>query len=375
MKILVISSNYPNSISPQLGTFVYRLIQEFVKMNNEVFVISPQKKRTGKYLSKHYGKEKAIVFRPTYWSFSNKKVLNWNTYSLTNLFTSRAIKKTILRHEIVPDIIYCHFINSALTYLKSSPKSKIPIFVAVGEYKNIDIVRSYYQESKYEEYLDKITGFIAVSMQVKKKLLDIGVPKEKILIAQNGVDLDIFKPQNKIELRQKYKIPLNQKIVIFIGRFLEQKGPLRALEAVEKQNDNVGIICIGKGPQKIEGDRVLFQGVLPHKQVAEYLALSDIFILPTLHEGSSNVIVEAIASGLPIISSNIPEIREQCNSSFSILVDPLNIDQIYTAVKTLTTNNELRISMSKNALKKSSDFNLSVRTEKILKFINDNLES
>src|SRR5690554_7768612 len=153
MEILVISSNYPNSISPQLGTFVYRLIQEFVKMNNEVFVISPQKKRTGKYLSKHYGKEKAIVFRPTYWSFSNKKVLNWNTYSLTNLFTSRAIKKTILRHEIVPDIIYCHFINSALTYLKSSPKSKIPIFVAVGEYKNIDIVRSYYQESKYEEYL------------------------------------------------------------------------------------------------------------------------------------------------------------------------------------------------------------------------------
>src|SRR5690606_40325536 len=77
------------------------------------------------------------------------------------------------------------------------------------------------------------------------------------------------------------------------------------------------------------------------------MALADVFVLPTLHEGSSNVIIEAMASGLPIVSSDIPEIRVQCNDNYSILVNPNSVDEIAEALNKVLRNDDLRMRMSK----------------------------
>lgn len=372
MNVLVISSNYPSSQFPQVGTFVYKLIQEFAKLNNKVTVVSPQIKRTAKqYLDQNYGNELAEVYRPTFWSFSNKKIINWNTYSATRFFQSRVIRKTVIENKIQSDIVYCHFISSALLYIEAFPKSETPIFVAVGEYKNIDIVRSYYKKEVYNNFLNKISGFIAVSPQVKLKLIEIGLSENKIMVAPNGTDLSRFKIRDKIKLREKYQIPQHKKVILFVGRFLENKGPRRVLEAINRLDENVCAIFIGKGPQEFESEKIAYKGAVAHDTVAEFMSLSDVFVLPTLHEGSSNVIIEAMASGLPIVSSSIPEIQVQCDPSFSFLVDPNNIDQITESLYKLTSNEELRKVMSENALRKSKDFDVSARAVKILDFINE----
>lgn len=374
MKILVISSNYPNSAFPQIGTFVYKLVQEFMKQKKEVIVISPQKIHIRKKsLGENYGVEKATVFRPNHWSLSNKSFLLWNTYSLTRFFQSMAIKRVIVENKIQSDVVYCHFISSALLYLKAFPQSTTPLFVAVGEYKNIDVVRSYYDKEAYDAFLRKITGFIAVSVQIKLKLLEIGVPENKIMVAPNGTDLSTFKLRNKIQLRKKYGLPLEKKIVLFVGRFLDNKGPLRVLDALNQLDDSVRGVFIGKGPQEIEGNKIIFQGTVMHNQVAEFMSLADIFVLPTLHEGSSNVIIEAMASGLPIVSSDIPEIQAQCDPSFSFLVDPNDVSQITSALKKLVVNNDLRKRMSKNALNNSKNYDLTNRAVRILNFIENKI--
>jgi glycosyltransferase involved in cell wall biosynthesis len=92
-------------------------------------------------------------------------------------------------------------------------------------------------------------------------------------------------------------------------------------------------------------------------------------VLPTLHEGSCNVIIEAMACGLPIISSKIPEIEFQCDDSFSILIDPLNIDQLKHSIAILLADEEKIAKMGKAAIEHSKKFDLQQRAIKILNFI------
>lgn len=372
--ILVISSNYPSDQSPQVGTFVYKLIQEFVALGNSVVVVSPKKYRFKEKVKIFYGEENATVFRPKRLSFSNKKIGFINTFFLTNYFQGRAIKKTVDGLEHTPDIVYCHFIISAINYFQAYPNSTIPVFVAVGEYRNIDIVRQKFSSRKYLSFLNRVRGFIAVSHQVEEKLISLGVPQTKIIVEPNATDLNKFKPRNKNELRIKYNLPLDKRIVLFVGRFLDNKGPLRVKEALSLLEDDVAAIYIGRGPQQVEHPRILFSGAVEHHIVAEYMSLSDVFVLPTLHEGSSNVIVEAMASGLPIVSSDIPEIRAQCNPGFATLVDPMDVAAIADALKDIVSDDELRFKMSSNALKASRQFDIRQRAERILNFIDERFE-
>lgn len=376
MRILVISSNYPSQIFPEVGTFVYKIIQQFVAQGEEIIVISPQKKnyRTKKK-GGSYGKEHAIVYRPRHWSFSNIRFLKWNTYSLTSYFQSRSIKRSVKENDIKYDVVYCHFISSALLYLKAFPLSSKPVFVAVGEYRNIDIVRGYYDLESYNTSIKKIKGFIAVSPQVKNKLIQIGINEETIIVAPNATDTNHFKPaENKGVLRRELGLPENRKLIIFVGRFLHNKGPLRILEAIKDFKKEVGLIFLGAGPQKLEGENIVFQGPVPNSDVSKYMAASDLFVLPTLHEGSSNVIVEAMASGLPIISSDIPEIKVQCDQSFSILVDPLSEEEIGKAIRSIIFDDKKLTEMGARALSHSENFNIEKRALKILNFIKDKIK-
>lgn len=369
MKILVVpGNNYPSHFEPQKGIFVYKLVQEFCK-HNTVYVFAPRKRFIKSFSkSRSYGTEGAKVYRPKFTSLSNIRLMGFNTYDIGRKSIIRHLERVIKVEDQI-DAIYAHFLSNALIAVEALGKKNIPVFAAVGEYKNIDIVKAYYDERVYSRLISKIDGFIAVSPQVQEKLIGLGVDRNKILIAPNGTDLDMFKPRNQVELRRKYGMPLDKKIVLFVGRFLESKGPIRVLNALNKLNGEMVGIFIGNGPQELAGEKIIFQGPVLNYQVAEFMALSDVFVLPTLHEGSSNVIVEAMASGLPIISSDLPEIKVQCDSSFSILIDPMNIDQISDAINKILSDDDLKTEMSLRAREKSKDFDLKARAKLIEEFI------
>jgi teichuronic acid biosynthesis glycosyltransferase TuaC len=371
MNILVVAgNNYPSNQEPQKGTFVYKLIQEFVKQGHKVIVFAPYKMFYSKSENElNYGIETAKVLRPKYFSMSNKQILGFNTYSIGRKNLVRTLITTYNQLDI--DVVYAHFTANALIAVEALHKYNVPVFAGVGEYKNIDITKAYYKKKEYQELIQKISGFIAVSPQVRSKLLDIGIMENKIIIAPNGADFNIFKPLDRISLRKKYHLPLDKKIVLFIGRFTENKGPLRVLGALNQLPDDVVGVFIGKGEQEPCGVIVVYKGMLPHHSIPEIMATADVFVLPTHHEGSSNVIVEAIACGLPIISSDIPEISFQCNESFSILVNPDDVIQIKEAAKKILFNEDIRKEMSSAALLFSKKYDLAVRAKNILTFLKE----
>ena len=89
---------------------------------------------------------------------------------------------------------------------------------------------------------------------------------------------------------------------------------------------------------------------------------------------TARAIVEAMACGLPIISSDIPEIHFQCDPSFSILVDPMDEKAIENAIQSILVDKDKRTEMSKNALEYSKNFEIGERAFSILNFIQGKVE-
>ena len=92
-------------------------------------------------------------------------------------------------------------------------------------------------------------------------------------------------------------------------------------------------------------------------------------MLPTRAEGCCNAIIEALACGLPVISSNLPFNKDVLDNSCSILVDPDNIKEISNALKTLVTDYKLRTDLSYGSLEKSKELTISNRAKSIISFI------
>lgn len=375
MKILVISNNYPSKYSPHKGTFVYELVQKFVQGGNEVTVISPTKFEFARRVEKDYGNEVANVFWPKFLSFSNRSFFNFNTFRIGRFFQTRAIKRTVRKFNPSFEVVYAHFVANGLMAVDALKNLDTPIFVAVGEYRGLDLVRGYYNRSFYNSLINKVAGFIAVSPQVKAKLIDFGIQSNKIIIEPNAVDRSVFKPLDKSECRKRLHLPQDKKIVLFVGHFLQDKGPLRVLEALNRFPDDVVGVFIGKGPQVIKGDKVAFCGPLLHHEIPVIMGAADVFVLPTLHEGSSNVIVEAMSCGLPIVSSDIPEIKVQCDPSFSILIDPFNVNAIEISIKKILSDDASLSQYAKSARFHSEKFDLERRSQRILDFMEKSLSS
>ena len=367
MRILLFSS-YPTPSSPNVGIFVYRLVQELVDLGHKITIISPQKITFKNiFLEKPYS-DKAIVYQPFYLSCSNKKIGPFNSYYLSHKFSMYAIRRVLRMNKIDYDIIYCHFWRFGFIVADVMPFTKKPMFLAFGESVAFIGALSYFSIEKLTRLLSLLSGYISVSKKNVQRLRELNIDQSNILLAPNAVDISVFYPRDKKEMRRKYNISLDKKIVIFVGSFTVNKGSQRVLSAITNLGGVYGIF-LGKGRMKNENGKVLFQRLVKHFQLAEMLSCADVFVLPTLNEGSSNAIVEAMASGLPIVSSDIPAVRDQCDSSFSILIDPNNVEHIGNAIASIIYDDEILQTMSKNAILYSKKYTLSNRAKNISNFL------
>jgi UDP-glucose:(heptosyl)LPS alpha-1,3-glucosyltransferase len=167
-----------------------------------------------------------------------------------------------------------------------------------------------------EKRLFSETGLIiANSAMVKEQIMKhYAVPEERIAVVYNGVDPVRFTPENQKlrgDVRRGLGIPEDSTLLLFVGSGFERKGLRTVISALSfLKNQNIRVLVIGRGNESryrtLAGragisERIVFLGT--RKEIEDFYAAADLFVLPTLYDPFSNATLEAMASGLPVITT------------------------------------------------------------------------
>lgn len=372
---------YPNEINKYRNVFFQNLIFAIADKGVKCTVISPVsvtkyrrrvKEIPQKTIHRTSKGNDVIVYYPRYISASSKQIGRFNTEVLSERFFEYAAIKVVKKLKSNFDFVYGHFVlYGGLAAIKIGNMLNIPSFFAYGECDFKTEVGNTYGIPKEKE-ITGLTGIISVSKKNTRELKKLGfVNNIPIITVPNSTDLSLFYKMNKMDCREKLGIPNDKYVIGFVGGFIERKGDKRLLEAVS-QIDDTYVAFAGRGEDKPSGERVVFCDAMEHEQVPILLNAVDVFALPTLAEGSCNAIVEAMACGLPIVSSNLPFNDDILDDKNSIRINPMSVDEIRDAVIRLKDSDK-RKKMGNNAWHTAQGLSIEARAEKILMFIDEQI--
>ncbi len=201
---------------------------------------------------------------------------------------------------------------------------------------------------------------LSVSEGHRKKVTNIvGFPNERMKVIVNGVDTERFFPNPTIKavIRQKLGLKTNSLCIGTVGslRFVKNQSLLiKACKAVLSQFDQVEVLIVGAGPLvsqlKLEvktlglSEKIRFVGVQP--DIPEILNALDIFVLPSRSEGMPNAVLEAMACGVPVISTSVGGVPEVIESEKNgILIASEDEQHLVQVLKELVQNHKKRFSL------------------------------
>ncbi|MGA9165428.1 MAG: glycosyltransferase [Thiobacillus sp.] len=170
--------------------------------------------------------------------------------------------------------------------------------------------------------LQAATRVFCVSDSLRRLAVELGAAAETTEVVGNGVDTGRFYPVDRIAARIRYGIPENAQILVSVGALVERKGMHRVIDclpALIKRHADLHYAIAGggspEGGMRAEldaqvarlglGERVHFLGALPPDELKWALSAADVFVLATRNEGWANVFLEAMACGLPVITTDV----------------------------------------------------------------------
>lgn len=252
------------------------------------------------------------------------------------------------------DVIKSNQTSGALQALRVARRYRKPMVARCGYMHSEFIINQKGSEStEAQSALDderKIfsgTDWIEVTTPMMKESIIERLPDcaGKISVIPNYVDTETFRPSNAPK-----DIDL-----LFVGRLAPQKNLPVLLEALEGLGLRTAII--GSGPQEEELKAwakalkldIEWLGNVPNPEIPGYLVRSKLFILPSLYEGHPKTLIEAMSSGLPVIGTNVPGIREVINHGETGWLCEPTAEEIRTAIKIMHTSIELQNQYGRNA--------------------------
>lgn len=381
MNICILCYRYPYKDN-MVHVFVKKLVVEWARMGHTCVVISPLS-----MIQVWAGKEKIApqferqkiksgvfvdVYRPRYYTIPKIKFFD---VSLSGHSQQCSIERTIKKTGIRFDAIYCHFYIMAAVGWHYAFLNSIPLFVATGE-STIPKLNRPCRSFTTERLKNDLWGVVAVSSKNKDEAIQKGYAElSDTKVFPNAANLKLFQRMDKKQCRVQLSLPLDKFILICVGQFVERKGQKRVLEAIDKlQNNDIKSVFIGKGEDQFKHDSIIFKGTIKNTDLPLYLNASDAFVLPTRSEGCCNAIIEALACGLPIISSDRPFNYDVLNDKNSILIDPEDTTAIAEAINKLHKDAGLRQSMAQKSYEMGEKLSIELRAKNILDFIQSKIQ-
>jgi glycosyltransferase involved in cell wall biosynthesis len=235
--------------------------------------------------------------------------------------------------------------------------------------------------SGFLKLIDRLPGFFAekvicVSPSIRDARERLFGEKKGIVIGKgscNGFDFSCFSPGNISNAEKeilKSKLSIKDKFIFgFVGRLVDEKGIKElytAFSFLYSKNENVQLLLVGPIESVFVNDKNIIDKIRSHpgivmmgiqRNIPIYLSVMNVFVLPAWSEGFGNVLVEAAAMGVPIISTAVTGCKDAvCDGFNGILISPKNADQLYEKMLLLYTDNVLRETLGRNGLEWAQNF-------------------
>ncbi len=267
------------------------------------------------------------------------------------------IKIPFVIRKIRPDVMHCMPTQMAIPAFLYHATNSTP-YVVMGQGSDVYLPWKF-KNAIHRLVLSHAAYVLALTESMKQAISNFKFQISNLVVVPMGIDLNKIKGDANLRMTSE---STNKKIILFAGDLKSVKGPEYLLEAFKKIS-GAKLIMVGDGPEKetlksMAQGNVEFVGSVTNEAVLQYMAKADIFCMPSLSEGMPIALLEALASGLPVVASRaggIPDVIEDGKHGF--LVPPKNVNQLAQGLQQLIDDDALRQTMSqynKEAAKKYS---------------------
>jgi len=367
-------------------TSIVSLKEAYERKGHETYVFAPQ-------VDGYIDQEKN-VFR--YRSVNLTKKVK---YPIAIPLSFRA-KKVI--SEFNPDIIHIHhpFVLSSPAIMYGKKLGIPKILTLHTQYERYAYYIAPIPEKLTQEAIKRIIFNLAYKIDcittpsgsMKELIKSYGI-KNRIEVIPNAIDLDPFRQKDELkcsEIRKRYNLKEDDKIILYVGRVAQEKSIDKIIEALaitkRKGISNVRLLIVGGGPAieelknlvrslQIE-EQVIFTGEVKNEEIRHYYKIAYLFTIASTTETFGIVIIEALASGIPVLAVKAPGAVDILTDGLDgLLVDNDNdIEKFASALDKIIREPELRERLSQGALKTSERYSIDIVSERMLNLYREVME-
>lgn len=335
---------YPSSQSLTFGIFVKNQVEALRSQGFDVEVIAVTNPRQGgKQALKKYG----------LWFFK----VGYNM-----LFKGKKY-----------DVVHAHYVFPTGIFLMLYKKLFGTRTVVTVHGGDIDKMAKKNGMTRYftKKILTCVDHVIAVGQQLSFEIHDVfQVPYSKQSVINMGVNREVFCPLDKEELREKHSIDKKAKVILYVGNFIREKGLMQLLQAyqiVKEKMEDAQLYMIGAVKDESFYDELLREikeknvkdvymfPPKPQSEVAEWMNIADVFVLPSHMEGFGLVALEAMACGTPVIGTNVGGLKYLLGDGAGMIVEPKQIKPLAEAIEKVLTDDELAQQIREQGMRRAEE--------------------
>ncbi len=337
MRLLFLSNVHPNPLAPTKGTFNGALVRALGEQH-DIHVVCPiswvdrlRARRVALPSQPVLLQPTTTASYPTFWY--PPKIFRTHYDRFLEWSIQRRLDRELKTFR--PDAVLSYWAHpDGAVAVRIARRLQIPAVTMVGGSDVLLLGREGQRRNVILKTLLQSDAVIAVSEDIAQQVVADGVPQSRVHVVRRGVDQDLFHPGDQTLARQKLGLPLNERIVIGVGRLVPVKDWPTLVAAcgwMKSEGPPTHCYLLGDGPlhgslrQQIEQlglqEQVVLKGSQSQTALADWYRAADLVVLSSVSEGVPNVLLEAIASGTPFVATRVGGIPEIADPVQHRLVD------------------------------------------------------